>query len=164
MTETSPRSRPQPRRASKFRSWTRLALKLLIGLLIAAGVSVAVVAVAFDHDDPAPETPADGRAAEARNALCEAAMAVRQQDGATARQIFFGRAHQPLHELAAAAQEKSRAAAAALLEAKAKVETGFGLEPPATSLGDDLQTLARETGRALAVADGNDPGPCPPRK
>lgn len=147
----------------KSRSWTRLGLELLIGLLVAAGISVAVVAVAFDHDAPAPKTPALGRAAEARDALCEAAMAARQRDGATARQIFFGRAHQPLHELAATAQDQSRAAGAALLEAKAKVETGFGLEPPAASLGEDLDVLARETGRATAVA-GSDPGPCPPTK
>lgn len=146
----------------KVGSWTRLGLELVIGLVLVVAVSVVVVAVAFDHDDPAPETPAVARAADPRNALCEAAIAARQQDPATAQRIFFGRAHQPLHLLAAAAGAKSREAAAALLEAKAKVEGG--LDPPAASLGDDLEALALQTGRAMAVAGGNDPGPCAPTR
>lgn len=146
----------------KLAAWTRRGLGLVIGVAVIAVVSVVVVAFAFDHDDPAPEAPAVARDADPRNALCDAAAAARQGDAPTARQIFFSRSHQALHLLAATAQAKSRAAAAALLEAKAKVEAGF--DPPAASLGEDLEALALMTGRAMAAAGGNDPGLCGPTR
>ena len=37
-------------------------------------------------------------------------------------------------------------------------------EAAAASLGDDLEALAVMTGRAMAAAGGNDPGPCAPTR
>ena len=72
--------------------------------------------------------------------------------------MFFDRSHQPLHELAAAAQERDRAATARLLEAKERVESGLEKESP--TLAEDLDGLAVVTGRAMAVVGSGDPGPC----
>jgi hypothetical protein len=48
-----------------------------------------------------------------------------ESDVGQARDLFFGRVHSPLHEIAAAAGEADRAVAARLLEAKNDVERAF---------------------------------------
>ena len=131
----------------------------LIGLAVITVGIFAVVRLGFDHETAATEPAASARSSEARDSLCEAAASVRRGDPAGARSIFFGRTHDRLHQLAADTGERSRAAAARLLEAKAKVEAGF--DPPAASLAEDLEVVAVATGQAMAAAGAFDPGRCP---
>ena len=72
---------------------------------------------------------------DAHGALCEAAARP-----ASARAVFFDRAHDSLHTVARAVEDVDRAQAAALLEAKEKVE-GEVADAPA-GLPDDLLRLA----------------------
>ena len=129
----------------------------IIGLAVIGAGILAVVRFAFDHETP-PEVSAGTRSSEARDSLCTAAALIRDKDPMTARVIFFGRTHDRLHKLAAETAQRSRAAAARLLEAKAKVEGGF--DPPAPTLAEDLEAVAAAAGQAMAVVGGTDPGPC----
>jgi len=131
---------------------------LLGGVLGAVAVIVAIMAFSGADDRPTGEGGTRSAFGSARTALCQSADAARQGDARRARVVFFDRVHDPLHELAAAAQERDRGAAARLLEAKERVETG--LEDAAPTLAEDLDTLALATGRAMAAAGTTDPGPC----
>lgn len=146
----------RPGVARRFAGWL---VGLVVGLGVIGAASFAVVRVAFEHETPPPPAAASARSSEARDSLCAAAAAVRRGDVGTARPMVFGRTHDQLHMLAADTAERSRAAAAALLEAKAKVEAVF--DPPAATLADDLDALAVATGRAMGAAGGIEPGPCP---
>jgi len=130
---------------------------LLGGVLAAMAVIVAVMAFSGADDGPTGESGA-GSFASARAAVCQSADAIRQGDARRARALFFDGAHEPLHELAAATQDRDRGAAARLLEAKERVETGLGDAGP--TLAEDLDSLAVTTGRAMAAAGATDPGPC----
>lgn len=137
----------------------RRPLGLLLGgvfAIVLVGAAIGAIARSGDGGSDPMRGPSF---AAARDGLCQAGQAASRGDAAGARAVFFDRSHQPLHELAAAAQERDRAAAARLLEAKERVESG--LEKPSPTLADDLDTLAVVTGRAMAVAGGGDPGPCP---
>jgi len=137
---------------------SRRPLGLLIGGVLATiAIAVAISTIA-DSDEGPPGAGAQGSFAAARTAVCQAAGSARQGDAIRARAIFLDDAHQPLHELAAAAQQSDRSAAARLLEAKGRVESG--LEKASPTLADDLFTLGATTGRAMAAAGGTDPGPC----
>lgn len=138
---------------------SRRPLGLLLGGVFAiVAVAAAIGAVAGGSDGGS--APATGPSfAAARDGLCQAGDAAGHGDAAGARAVFFDRSHQPLHELAAAAQERDRASAARLLEAKERVESGLDKGSP--TLADDLDALAVATGRAMAVAGSRDPGPCP---
>lgn len=133
-----------------------------LGLLLGGVFAIVVVAAALSamagEGEKRPEPTSGPSFAAARDGLCQAGKAANRGDVAGARAAFFDRSHQPLHELAAVAQERDRAAAARLLEGKERVESG--LEKAAPTLADDLDTLAVVTGRAMAVAGGRDPGPC----
>ncbi|HVL07115.1 MAG TPA: hypothetical protein VM388_14085 [Acidimicrobiales bacterium] len=72
---------------------------------------------------------------DAHAALCQAAA----EPGA-ARRHFFDRAHDQLHTVAKALEDVDREQAAALLQAKERVESELS-DPPA-SLPDDLRRLA----------------------
>ena len=72
---------------------------------------------------------------DAHGALCEAA-----NRPASARALFFDRAHDSLHTVARAVEEIDRAQAAELLEAKEKVEGEIAAAP--AGLRDDLVRLA----------------------
>ncbi len=72
---------------------------------------------------------------DAHGALCEAA-----NRPASARALFFDRAHDSLHTVARAVEEIDRAQAAELLEAKEKVEGEIAAAP--AGLPDDLVRLA----------------------
>ena len=137
---------------TRFAGW-------LIGLALITGAVVAVVSLGFEHETPPPEAAPSARSSEARDSLCAAAVLVRRGDLGAARPMFFGRAHDQLHMLAADTAKRSRPAAARLLEAKARVEGEF--DPPAATLAEDLEQLAVATGQAMAAAGGLDPGPCP---
>jgi len=92
-------------------------------------------------DDVPGSSPRFSRAFEG---LCQAREQAR--DAESARAVFFDESHQALHELAINLQDTDRAAAAELLEAKARVEATF--DRPATSslrkeMLDDLIEVAQ---------------------
>ncbi len=72
---------------------------------------------------------------DAHAALCEAAARPEK-----ARQLFFDRSHDALHTVARDLEEVDRAQAAALLQAKERVESELG--SPGPSRPDDLARLA----------------------
>lgn len=81
------------------------------------------------------------------DALCEASDEV-ARDAEAARTIFFDRAHDPLHDIAAAAEEVDRPSAARLLEAKQAVEANLeAMRAP--ELASDLGRLIAATRDAL---------------
>ena len=97
-----------------------------------------------------------GRYGGTYEALCQASEAARQGDAEAAERLFFDRAHQPLHQLAAEVSDVDRTVAARLHEAKAATEAAVN--------GDgDAEVLARLTGatRAALEATGHPtPPPC----
>lgn len=134
-------------------------LGLLLGGVFAIVMGAAAIGAIAGESGGGSEPTKGPSFAAASDALCQAGEAAGRGDAAGARAAFFDGSHQPLHELAAVAQERDRAAAARLLEGKERVESG--LEKASPTLVDDLDTLAAVTGRAMAVAGGRDPGPCP---
>ncbi len=72
---------------------------------------------------------------DAHVALCEAVARPGE-----ARQLFFDRSHDALHTVARDLEDVDRAQAAALLQAKEKVESG--LDGPGPTLAQDLARLA----------------------
>ena len=137
---------------------SRRPLGLLLGgvlAIVAVGAAISALTGGLDGTSQPPRSSTFG---PARDGVCQAAEAARTGDERRARALFFDRSHQPLHELAASAQERDRAATARLLEAKARVESGLEKESP--TLPEDLDALAVVTGRAMAVVGCGDPGPC----
>ncbi|MFP5319172.1 MAG: hypothetical protein ACLGI2_12890 [Acidimicrobiia bacterium] len=88
--------------------------------------------------------------------LCQARAEASQPEAA--REIFFDRVHQPLHQLAAEAAGADRAAAAKLLEAKQAVERDFADDPEL--LPGDLDRLTEATRRAIPTTGRPTPDPC----
>jgi len=89
-------------------------------------------------------------------ALCEAQEAA-PRDPEQARIAFFDRAHDPLHDIAAAAQEVDRSSAARLLEAKQAVEADLErMRGP--DLAPDLGRLVAATRAALMELSVSVPG------
>ena len=76
--------------------------------------------------------------------------AFRRRDPDAVRNVFFDRAHQPLHELAAETSRHDRATAARLLEAKQAVEAD--LDSPDRSLDTDLDELLDAASDAIAAS------------
>lgn len=97
----------------------RLALAALLAMTAACG------------DDGAGDPLVDAHAA-----LCEA----RAAGPAEARELFFDRSHDALHEVARRLDDADRAQAAELLEAKERVESG--LSSPEPTLPGDIARLA----------------------
>ena len=95
----------------------------------AAVAALLVLAVACGDDQAADPL------VDAHVALCQAAG--RPED---ARELFFDRAHEALHEVARRLDGVDRAQAASLLEAKERVESG--LDSPGPGLPDDVSRLA----------------------
>jgi hypothetical protein len=81
------------------------------------------------------------------DALCEAKDQA-APDPEAARRIFFDRAHDPLHDVAAAAEEVDRSSAARFLEAKQAVEADLQAMA-APELASDLGRLVAATRDAL---------------
>lgn len=113
---------------------------------------LAVGACGTDDDATSPARPYESL----YQGLCEAR--ARATQPAAARTAFFDRAHQPIHELAAAAAQEDRAAAARLLEAKQVVERD--LAGDASGLAGDLDRLLTTTGRAIVATGQPPPRPC----
>lgn len=107
--------------------------------------------------EPAPDpTGADARWLAAVDGLC--ASIAEAGDPAAAERAFFDRSHDALHEIAAAASEADREAAAALLTAKNRVEADFRDAPTRQELEGHLQTLIAATVDALTALGVNAPG------
>ncbi len=87
---------------------------------------------------------------DAQSGVCEAAAAA-ASDVEAAEAIFFDRAHDSLHELAAALGDTDRVSAARLLEAKQDVEAELKGAARREIVRDDLVALAAVTGDALDV-------------
>lgn len=121
------------------------------------GVALAVLAsTACGRDDDAtsaaPVRSYDGL----YQGLCAARASATRPDAA--RQAFFDRAHQPIHELATAVAREDRAVAARLLEAKQAVERD--LDGGAAGLAGDLDRLLDTTRRAIAATGQPSPRSC----
>lgn len=87
-------------------------------------------------------------------ALCSARDAAAAADLEAAEASFYGDAHEPLHELAAATAEVDRSAAADLLRAKEAVESALAGSVPAPVTTERLDALVEAT-RAATVALGH---------
>lgn len=122
---------------------------------IALATSVLVLASSCGGgDQPAPAGTAPYAALA--QGLCQARARAGEPD--QARQAFFDNAHQPIHELAAAAAAGDRVAAARLLEAKQAVEGDLAGDP--ARLGVDIDLLIEATRDALAAVGQPPPRPC----
>lgn len=132
------------------------------GIVKGSLVSLALVVVACTAAGRAtPETTASGvlgivtgsDARETLAALCE----LRGSTGPSAAEaLFFDRAHERLHEIAAAVEQVDRAAAGRLLEAKERVEAGIGTLPH--SFASNMEGLLEATRAGLAELGLPSPG------
>lgn len=135
-------------------------------------VSTAVLAVlasscaaSDDAAAPASATPTSGAivAPEVRAflSLCSVAASVTAEDLAGAEATFEDDVHETLHELADRLETTDRAASAALLQAKSKVEADFlGDAPDPAGLRTDVEALLTAMAGALAAVGLETPG-CP---
>jgi hypothetical protein len=125
-----------------------------VPLVLAIALAVAGAGCG-SGDKPAPvvvamagQTVAAAKLLTIAAGICDAArQAATSID--TARQTFFGQSHDGIHLIARGLQDKDRAAAATLLEAKVKVEEDFLNPPPAPKVVADLRGLAAVTRTSL---------------
>lgn len=122
---------------------------------IALATSVLLVTTACGGGDERAPTVTAPYTALARG-LCQARARAGEPD--QARRAFFDNAHQPIHELAAAAAAGDRVAAARLLEAKQAVEGDLAGDP--ARLGVSIDLLIEATRGALAAVGQPPPRPC----
>ncbi len=102
-----------------------------------------------------------GSEVDAYLALCDMASQVEAGDLERAEATFHDEVHEALHELADRLQATDRAASAALLVAKARVEEDLEHDPiDAGALGRDVRALLDAMGDALEAA-GSSPPACP---
>ena len=119
----------------------------MFGLAMSLGVVLAACSGSGGGTDDGDSFSA------AAEGLCRTAEAA--DDSVAARGVFFDAVHQPLHQLADETAAVDRAAAAALLQAKQRVESSLETaDPPLPAALDDLIDT---TGRALDTLDR--PGP-----
>lgn len=160
-TAPGPPARRVPPAPGPALGWARRRL-LLAGAAVAA-VMVAAVAVWGEAPGGSPSSTTAAAASlpagSVHERLCRVVSAAAGGDLRAARNAFQDRVHGPLHDLAAAAAEADRSAAARLLEAKQRVEADLATN--ADSLAADLAALA-PTVRAALVATGQPaPAACP---
>ena len=86
----------------------------------------------------------------AQRALCRAADQAAAGDAAAARTTFLDSSHDDVHRLAAKLEDVDRAKAAAMLEAKQRVEADIDMEPVPAKLADDLRALSATVASGLA--------------
>jgi hypothetical protein len=132
----------------------RRVISISASIAVVAAVVIALVLSRSTDDSAGPVTPV-GRA---HAGVCTAAALARNGDAEGAKRTFFDESHQPLHDLATAAAERDRGAAARLLEAKEKVESD--LTAGSGPLADDLEELAVRTAAAATAAGERAPEPC----
>lgn len=118
---------------------------MLVGLVLVAGCGRSHAPVIAGAGTTGPTL----RAAVA--AVCRVRDDAAHGNVGAARDGFFVRAHQRLHEEALGLERVERAAAADLLVAMEKVEADFASQPPAAApLVPDLATLTATAGRGLS--------------
>jgi hypothetical protein len=93
--------------------------------------------------------------ADALGAMCEMRS---ETDRGEANALFFDRAHQTLHVLAAATEETNRVPAAGLLETMQAVESDLRADPLPETFSDDVANLLDATRRALGTVGLPAPG------
>lgn len=133
-----------------------VAIALALGLLLA--LPLQGCGGAPTAGDPAGGPPS---ATEAYLALCDMSAQVEAGDLDRAESTFHDEIHEALHELADRLDRTDRAASAALLVAKARVEEDLAREPiDGAALARDVEALLGAMGDALEAA--GDPAPaCP---
>lgn len=127
----------------------------------AAALTALALLLAACGSDAAGESRGGGtvqdRLDTAVAGLCEAESLARTGDVAGAGRAFDDRAHQFLHELAPEVQQQDPAAAAALLEAKNRVETALrearAGQPDAAALANLLDALNGSLARAAEAVE-----------
>ncbi len=120
-----------------------------------------LLAAGCGADGRAGASAADGPEADALLALCRVAASLADGEVDVAEATFEDGAHETLHEVAHELEEVDRAAAATLLEAKAKVEAGFAsADPDPAALRADVQGLVAAFAHSLAALDVAAPS-CP---
>ena len=127
-------------------------LRFLVPAALLAIAAVMTANLIGEDDRKVPASPFAAVYAD----VCAAASSADAGEREAAERHFVDEAHAPLHDLAAAAGTRDRAAAGRLLEAKQRVEAAVENDAP------DLQlaSLVSTTRRAIEVADGRDPGAC----
>lgn len=115
--------------------------------MIATALALALVACS---DASGQEGGREARLRMASQGLCDARAQASRSDVPRAAAVFNEEVHAFLHELAADLQEIDRAAAAALLEAKQRVEAV--IVDPARSNPDEVAALLADLERALDAA------------
>lgn len=94
-------------------------------------------------------------------ALCDAAGKASAGDRVAAGKVFFDRAHQPIHELAAANfADPGRTAAAHLLETTQRVEADLGDRGVTERLAEDLTAVADAVVAIPTPPGQSTPPPC----
>lgn len=135
---------------------------LALGLLVALPLQGCGGAGATPPTAGSPTAgPPTRRATEAYLALCEMSAQVEAGDLDRAEATFHDEIHEALHELADRLKTTDRAASAALLVAKARVEEDLAREPTdGAALARDVEVLLGAMRDALEAA--GDPAPaCP---
>lgn len=128
-----------------------------LAVVVVTAVAVAGAACGSDEKPPAGdvvalagETVATARLVSIAAGICDAAQ-LAGSDLNSARATFFGQSHEGLHLIARGLEEEDdRAASAALLEAKQKVEADFLATAPGLQVAADLHRLADVTRSGLA--------------
>jgi len=121
---------------------------------LAAVLTLLVVSTCGSNDASPPASPPDQPSVV--DALSEARGAAIDGDPSLARTLFFDRAHDRLHELAAAVSDIDRSIEARLLEAEQRVEADLSIDR-APDLAAHLAALAAVA--ADATEANGDPRP-----
>ena len=127
-------------------------LRFLVPVALLAVAALMIADLVGDDDGDVSASPFSAVYSD----VCAAASAAQDGEREAAERRFVDEAHGPLHDLAAASGARDRAAAGRLLEAKQRVEAAVEADAPDLELADLVST----TRRAIAVADGRDPGAC----
>ena len=124
--------------------------------LAAVAAAFALVAAACGSDSDGAVDAAPYLRAYA--GVCAAGTAVSDGDLARARTTFYDQSHQPIHQLAAAAEAKDRGVAGRLLEAKQVVEAELaGQANPQIA---DFDRLAKAMATAIDTVSDSTTEPC----
>jgi len=127
--------------------------RALLAVLFSVGVPVVFVALASRDGDSEPASAVASSAARTYAARWASIAEAEDGEPAGAGTVFYDRAHEGLHELAASTVGVDRAAAARLLGAKQRVEAMLESSPTGGELVPALSELADATADA-AVAVG----------
>lgn len=100
-----------------------------------------------------PGSPVEARLRQAAQGLCDAEALARSGQLEAARAMFFDRSHGFLHELAAMATDRDPQTAAALLEAKQRLEAALErMSGEGDAEGVEIGDLIAEVRAALGAA------------